>query len=227
LPRLPLARRGRAYQRQLDLGGTWDENCSRMNFIDYYEMLQISPNAQMETINRVYRLLAQRFHPDNPESADTERFLKLQQAYAVLSNPERKAEYDEDRRHYYERPMEVFGMKEFSDGIEGEGNRRMGILCLLYNKRRSSPEEAGMSVLTMETLMALPREHLLFTIWYLRQKQLVEFNFNSEYEITAVGIDLVESKFPKSTVLQKLIAAPAGSKLKPAAVVLENLRKTQ
>ncbi len=198
-----------------------------MAFVDYYEMLQISPNAQMDTINRVYRMLAQRFHPDNPESADTERFLKLQQAYAVLSNPDRKAEYDEDRKRYYERPMEVFGMKEFTDGIDGESNRRMGVLCLLYNKRRASPEEAGMSVFSMETLMAIPREHLLFTIWYLRQKQYLEFNFDSEYEITAAGIDLVESKFPKSTVLQKLIAAPSGSKLKPAAVVLENLRKPQ
>jgi curved DNA-binding protein CbpA len=196
-----------------------------MSFVDYYELMQISPNAQIDTINRVYRMLAQRFHPDNPESADTERFLKLQAAYAILSNPERKAQYDEDRHRHYERPMEVFGMKEFTDGIEGESNRRMGILCLLYNKRRTSPEEAGMPVLQMETLMSFPREHLLFTLWYLRKKQLVEFNFNSEYEITAEGIDLVESTFPKSTVLQKLIAAPSESKLKPATAVLDNLRK--
>jgi curved DNA-binding protein CbpA len=197
-----------------------------MSFVDYYEMLQISPNAQLDTINRVYRMLAQRFHPDNPESGDTERFLKLQAAYAVLSSPEKKDEYDEDRRRFYDRPMEVFGMKEFTDGIEGESNRRMGVLCLLYNKRRTSPEEAGMSILHMETLMSFPREHLLFTLWYLRQKGLVEFNMNSEYEITANGIDLVESKFPKSTVLQKLISAPAGTKLKPASVVLDGLRKS-
>ena len=139
----------------------------------------------------------------------------MQAAYAVLSNPERKLDYDEDRRRFYDRPMEVFGMKEFTDGIEGEANRRMGILCLLYNKRRTSPEEAGMSILQMETLMAFPREHLLFTLWYLRHKGLVEFNLNSEYEITAEGIDLVESKFPKSTVLQKLIAAPTGPSSSP------------
>ena len=197
-----------------------------MSFIDYYEMLQISPNAQMDTINRVYRMLAQRLHPDNPESGDTERFLKLQAAYAVLSNPEKKNDYDEDRRRFYDRPMEVFGMKEFTDGIEGESNRRMGILCLLYNRRRTSPEESGMSILTMETLMSFPREHLLFTLWYLRHKTLVEFNLNSEYEITADGIDLVGSKFPKSAVLQKLITAPVGTKLKPATVVLDSMRKS-
>lgn len=201
------------------------DNEARMPFIDYYELLQISPNAQSETINRVYRMLAQRFHPDNPETGDTDRFLRLQAAYAVLSNPDKKQEYDEDRRRYYDRPMEVFGMKEFTDGIEGESNRRMGVLCLLYNKRRTSPEESGMSILHMETLMAFPREHLLFTLWYLRQKGYVEFNMNSEYEITATGIDLVESKFPKNAVLQKLIAAPTGTKLKPAAVVLDSMRK--
>lgn len=211
----------------MDLADSWNDNYVRMNFVDYYELLQISPNAQVDTINRVYRMLAQRFHPDNPESGDMERFLKLQSAYSVLSNPEKKSEYDEERQRQYERPMEVFGMKEFTDGIEGESNRRMGILCLLYNKRKTSPEEAGMPILTMETLMAFPREHLLFTLWYLRRKGYAEFNNNSEYEITAEGIDLVEAKFPKSTVLQKLIAAPSGTKLKPAAVVLDNLRKAQ
>src|SRR2546423_15457908 len=154
-----------------------------MSFIDYYEMLQISPNAQMDTINRVYRMLAQRFHPDNPESADTERFLRLQSAYAVLSNPDRKMEYDEDRRRYYDRPMEVFGMKEFTDGIEGEANRRMGVLCLLYNKRRTSPEEAGVSILPKETLIGVPPEDPLFTLWYLRMKELVEVNMNKEGEV--------------------------------------------
>ena len=36
---------------------------------DYYEALQISSNAEPETIHRVYRMLAQRFHPDNKEPA--------------------------------------------------------------------------------------------------------------------------------------------------------------
>ena len=38
--------------------------------IDYYEFLQISPNADQDTIHRVYRFLAARFHPDNPDSGD-------------------------------------------------------------------------------------------------------------------------------------------------------------
>ena len=56
-------------------------------FIDYYELMQISPNAERETIQRVYHMLARRYHPDQPNTADMERFLLLNEAYEVLGNP--------------------------------------------------------------------------------------------------------------------------------------------
>ena len=68
-----------------------------MNLPDYYEFLQISPNAEFDTIHRVHRFLALRFHPDNPETCDTDKFHLLQQAYEVLSDEARRAEYDAAR----------------------------------------------------------------------------------------------------------------------------------
>ena len=53
--------------------------------VDYYEFLQISPNADLETIHRVYRFLAARLHPDNPGSGDSEQFRLLKAAHDVLS----------------------------------------------------------------------------------------------------------------------------------------------
>ena len=47
------------------------------NFVDYYELMQISSNAEPETIHRVFHMLAARYHPDNPQSGDTEKFLLL------------------------------------------------------------------------------------------------------------------------------------------------------
>jgi DnaJ-class molecular chaperone len=61
---------------------------------EYYEILQVSSKAEPDTIHRVYRLLAQRFHPDNQESGDSERFRLLRDAYDVLSDPEKRAQYD-------------------------------------------------------------------------------------------------------------------------------------
>src|SRR5215210_7806588 len=61
---------------------------------DYYEAMQISPNAEPETIHRVYRMLAQRFHPDNKESGSATRFRLVSEAYEVLSVPEKRARYE-------------------------------------------------------------------------------------------------------------------------------------
>ena len=61
---------------------------------DYYEVLQVSDSAEPETINRVYRIFAQRYHPDNQETGNEARFREITEAYHVLSNPETRAQYD-------------------------------------------------------------------------------------------------------------------------------------
>ncbi len=61
--------------------------------VDYYEALQISVNAEPETVHRVYRLFAQRFHPDNKETGSESRFRLVTEAYRVLSDPKLRAQY--------------------------------------------------------------------------------------------------------------------------------------
>lgn len=176
-------------------------------FIDFYELMQISPNAEPGTIQRVFRMLAARYHPDNPETGDMERFLRLNRAYRVLMDPASRSQYDLDLQAHQSTPIGVFSMKEFSSGIDGEANRRMGILCLLYNRRRSNPERPGVSVLELETMMACPREHLMFTIWYLKEKELIRQDQSSDFVICCLGADYVEERLPRHEVLYKLLKA--------------------
>jgi curved DNA-binding protein len=177
-------------------------------FVDYYELMQISPNAEPTTIQRVYRMLAARYHPDNPETGDTEKFVALERAYAVLSDPEKRAAYDSQFGQQYSQPLPVFELKEFVTGIDAEGNRRLGALCLLYNRRRSAPDHPGLSLLDLEARMALPREHLEFTIWYLREKGLARRDdTSSEILITSEGVDFVESHLPSSKIVHRLLKA--------------------
>ena len=61
---------------------------------DHYETLQISPNADPDTIERVFRMLARRFHPDNQDTGNGERFRLIHEAYKVLSDSEKRAGYD-------------------------------------------------------------------------------------------------------------------------------------
>jgi DnaJ domain/PilZ domain len=177
-------------------------------FIDYYELLQISPNAEPETIHRVFRILAARYHPDNKETGNNDRFLLLTKGYAVLSDPAKRASYDQHHRDRRAQPLPVFGLKEFADGLEGEVNRRLGILSLLYNRRRANPEIPGISVLELETVMSFPREHLEFAIWFLREKQYIRPGDHSDYVISATGVEYLESELPSHGNLSKLLHAP-------------------
>jgi curved DNA-binding protein CbpA len=67
---------------------------------DYYEVLQVSPNADAEIIQITYRRLALKTHPDkNPgDQAAAERMRLLNEAYEVLSDPLKRHDYDETRK---------------------------------------------------------------------------------------------------------------------------------
>jgi hypothetical protein len=181
-------------------------------FIDYYELMQIGPGAGADAIHRVYRVLAAKYQPDNAETGDMERFLQLNQGYKILSDPQSRSAYDVARQAARNEPISIFSMREFAKGISGEQNRRMGILCLLYHQRRINPDDAGLSILELENMMSFPREHLMFTLWYLREKDYVRSDSQSDFCVTSNGVDFVEQHLPKNEILHKLLmAAEAGA----------------
>lgn len=181
-----------------------------METVDYYEFLQISPNAEPATVHRVYRFLAVRFHPDNPETGDTEKFFLLKQAYDVLSNPARRAEYDENRKKESPETVPLSTSIDFMDNMEGELNRRLGVLALLYVQRRTNPTFPEVSLLEVERRMGFPRDYLEFTAWYLRHKGYITRADNSDFTLTAEGVDFVESQRVKIPILNKLLTSGTG-----------------
>ncbi|MCD5397663.1 DnaJ domain-containing protein [candidate division NPL-UPA2 bacterium] len=67
--------------------------------LDYYAILQVHPEADREVIIAAYRKLAVKHHPDVNALPDaTERMKRLNEAYAVLSEPARRADYDRLRK---------------------------------------------------------------------------------------------------------------------------------
>lgn len=78
---------------------------------DYYEVLGVEKNADEAAIKKAYRVLAKKYHPDmNPGDADAEKkFKEASEAYAVLSDPEKRRQYDQ------------FGHAAFDGGAGGAG----------------------------------------------------------------------------------------------------------
>lgn len=67
-----------------------------MEFKDYYKTLSVSRDATADEIKKAFRRLARKYHPDVSKEADAEHNMKeINEAYAVLSDPEKRAAYDQ------------------------------------------------------------------------------------------------------------------------------------
>jgi curved DNA-binding protein CbpA len=175
--------------------------------VDYYELLQVSTNAETETINRTYRLLAQRYHPDNQVTGSEARFRELHQAFTVLSDPEQRAKYDiAYHRHRHERWRLVSSGAQSEDDFATEQMFRLTLLEALYTKRRTDPGTPSLYFSELEPMLGRPREHLEFTIWYLLQKKLLTRDDQSRLVITADGVDHLESNYRVNLNRRRLTA---------------------
>jgi hypothetical protein len=160
-------------------------------FEDYYETLQLSSTADTDTIDRVYRILVRRYHPDNLDTGDTEKFNRIVKAHKILSDPDTRASYDVVYAENRESTLKLF--EETSNPESYDGDKRIfeGILSVLYVSRRRDADRGGVGIVQLEKLLACPSKHLEFHIWYLREKGWVERLENGMFAITASGCDKV------------------------------------
>ena len=174
-------------------------------FTDYYEILEISPNANRETIERIFRHHARRYHPDNGATGDVARFNAIVEAHNVLKDPVKRAEYDvkhQDRAHLHRVLSE-----EASDprGLQRDIDIQNKLLSLLYFKCRLNIDDPGIGDFELERLLDIPREHLAFHLWYLKEKGWIAKDDNGVLSITAEGVDRANSEDPRKNTI-KLIS---------------------
>ena len=156
---------------------------------DYYELMELSPSANQETIEKMFRYLAIRWHPD--AGGDKAKFNLLMKAFETLRDPATRTAYDVKLQQQCQEGSELVShaQKAGPDTVD-----RHKLLCLFYARRRQEPRKPALGIVTVETLMKCPAEVLEFHLWYFREKAWIKRADNGGFEITAEGVDQVESR---------------------------------
>jgi hypothetical protein len=161
-------------------------------FLDYYEMLQLSPNADVDTIERVFRHQAKRLHPDTSEKGDTDKFYRIVEAHRTLTDPQSRAAYDAKYQDYWNGKWKLASEASNKSAFSDDVITRERLLSLLYVQRRRNMENPGMGEYDIARLLCIPFELVEFHMWYLKNKGWVERLDTGYLAITVQGVDQVE-----------------------------------
>jgi len=174
------------------------------DFTDYYEILEVSPNAQAGTIERMFRYLAHLYHPDNRETGDRSHFDAVMEAHNALRDPAKRAQYDVERKSRVDGHANLGKVFKDSDGIGQGVDIQSRLLSLLYVRCRQSVRQPGMGDIELENLSGCPAEHLEFHLWYLKEKGWIRRIEDGTFAITVEGVDRANTEHDRK-VAQHLL----------------------
>ncbi len=161
-------------------------------FVDYYDLLQVSQNADVDTIRRVFRHLAKKCHPDLNKGGDADNFRRLLKAHETLTNPEARALYDLRYSEFWDQKWQLVKRTGDESNWTDNSEVRERILSLFYVQRRTNVRHPGLGDMELSHLLRIPLEMIEFELWYLREKKWLERMESGLLAITVDGVDHVE-----------------------------------
>lgn len=171
------------------------------DFVNHYEILEISSSASFETVERVFRYLAKRYHPDSAEHGDIQKFAQIAEAYEVVGSPERRASFDLELNK--QKAVEV----ELDKGAASIGDDtadRHRLLSLFYAQRRKDIKKPGLGINSVEQMMGIPVEVLDFHVWFFRERGWIQREEGGAISITADGVEKLEASAERQAEQDRL-----------------------
>lgn len=165
---------------------------------DYYAVLKVNPDCDGRILELAYHYFAKMYHPDNPETADPEKFNAVVEAYRTLRDPDKRAEYNRSHGRssgtFFQMPNDSgIAIDEKSAVDDAEAHAR--ILLYLYKKRRENAGDAGVIGWYVQEMLGCSEEIFQFHLWYLKNKRFIEMTEHGTIAITIEGVDHVFSTF--------------------------------
>jgi curved DNA-binding protein len=180
-------------------------------FIDHYAVLRVHPACDEKALEAAYHELAKRYHPDNADTGDAEKFNDVIQAYKVLRSTTKRARYDRDYARTMPGGASRFTVPQGEVEVEDQGaiddaEAHDRILIYLYNKRRENAQDAGVIGFYLQEMLRCTHEHFEFHKWYLKEKGFIHVTEQGTLAITIQGVDQVIS-MSRTAKAEKLLIA--------------------
>jgi len=183
-------------------------------FVDYYNVLQVDPACDAQILESAYRFLVKRYHPDHSQTADVGKFTELTEAYAVLRDADKRADYD---RIYFARTGRAFNPSPLEKALEVDDKTAVrdaeiheSILLHLYKRRREHAQDAGVVAWYLQDMLNCSDENFEFHVWYLKSKGFIEVTDQGTLAVTIQGVDHAIS-LCRTSLTEKLLLAQSDS----------------
>ena len=160
---------------------------SFMSNPNHYDTLEVSRNASNDAIERMFRHLATKHHPDT--GGDKAKFNLLIEAFEVLRHKDSRAAYDQE---LINETQEISRLVENSKQAGPDAALRHELLCLFYARRREQGSSPSLGEVAIEKTLNLPIHVIEFHLWYFKEKGWITRWESGGYTITAEGVDQID-----------------------------------
>lgn len=188
---------------------------SATEFVDYYDFLMVSPQADKAMLEWAVRLMLTRYGPKTPETADAEKYETTKAAYRALVDSAKREEYDKlwvkhkgqpgpaeagkrERRNSPSRagqpPLEKIQveLEATEDDVRLQVRMRQAVLSALYDVLITNPRNIELGRAEVAKAIHCRIDDLEFPIWFLRERGLIKTSNAGDYSITSDGVQWVE-----------------------------------
>lgn len=185
-------------------------------FVDYYEFLMISRQADRAMVEWAVRLMLARYGKKNDQQADEAKYNLVKEAYRTLADPKRRAAYDKEREERLppEQPAAAGGAASLPERAEGEPldpadvrveltatltdvrlqrRIRQGIMSALYDVITTRPRNPELGRAEIARAIGITIDEMEFGIWYCREQGILRTTAQGLYAISTKGVDWVEN----------------------------------
>ncbi len=178
-------------------------------FQDHYKILGIDSKASADIVQMAYNALFALYDTAKGSEPNQEKLGEINLALEVLLDPVSRKMFDAVRGGEDEREV-IFSGMAFFEALPLERDRRMTMLCVLYDVRRQNPRVPLVTMRQFEKVVQMTEDQIQLCLWYLKNLGWISVDDKSKMQITASGMDYLENNSPDPRRIWPFLKNPAG-----------------